>query len=134
MALTADQATEFLNTYGIEMPEFLLAAVLEMANSRNECLELNYSPAIITVLQSFLLGMFSLAQGGRMVTSQRAVNGASRSFQYKTTAELWRGMGSIIAKFDKNYCLTDIIPDDPSSINFVGIWVGKANTCMGGER
>jgi len=134
MALTAAQATEFLNTYGIEMPEFLLAAVLEMANSRNECLELNYSPAVITLLQSFLLGMFSLAQGGRMVTSQRAPNGAARSFQYKNTAELWRGMGGVLSKFDVHNCLTDIIPADPSNANFVGIWVGKAPTCMGGDR
>lgn len=134
MALTDDQALEFLDTYGIEVPEFLVAAVLEMTNSRNECLEANYGPAVVTLIQSYLLALFAVAQGGRLVTSQRAVNGASRSFQYKGTAELWRGMGGLLRKLDTKGCVTDIMPEDPSATAFVGMWVGKSNSCMGGPR
>lgn len=125
MALTEDQATEFLETYGIEVPEYLLLAVLALANSANDCLEANYQPEVVTLIQSYLLALFAVAQGGRLVTSQRAVNGASRSFQYKSTAELWRGMGGMIRMLDKENCATGMIPPDPSETTFVGMWIGK---------
>lgn len=133
MALTAEQAVEFLDTYGIEVPSFVLDAVLSIATSRDECLEANYPAPVVTLLQLYLLTLMGLSQGGRMVTSQRAVNGASRSFQYKTTGEVWKGVDSALRLLDTEGCLTDLIPVDPSQQAHVGLWVGVAG-CMEGRR
>lgn len=131
--MTKEQAIEFLDTYGIEVPDFLVDAILALATGADECLNLNYPPAVVILIQSYLLALFAVAQGGRLVTSQRAVNGASRSFSYKTTAELWRGMGGMIAMLDTKGCVTPIIPPDPSQTGFVGLWIGKGCS-MGGCR
>lgn len=128
--MTKDQALEFLDTYGIEVPDYLVDAILALASSRDECLNENYPPAVVTLIQSYLLALFAVAQGGRLVTSQRAVNGASRSFQYKSTAELWRGLTGMLMQLDTENCITGIIPVDPSQQAFVGIWVGKGG-CHG---
>lgn len=133
MAVTEDQAAEFLEAYGIEVPDIVLTAVVAMANSRNACLELHYTPEIITLIQSYLLALFAVAQGGRMVTSQRAVNGASRSFQYKSTSELWRGLGGLLATLDTEKCVAGIVPPNPEQTTFAGMWIGKG-CCMGGRR
>lgn len=131
--MTQDEAVEFLDTYGVEIPGVVLAAVLALANSRNACLEENYSPEVVTLIQCYLLGLFAVAQGGRMVTSQRAVNGASRSFQYKTTAELWKGMSNLLLMLDTEKCTEGLVPPDPTQTSFVGLWIGKG-CCMGKRR
>lgn len=131
--MTQDQAAEFLEAYGIEVPDLVLAAVLALANSRNTCLEANYTPETVTLIQSYLLALFAVAQGGRLVTSQRAVNGASRSFQYKTTDELWRGLGGLLALLDTEKCTNGLVPPNPAQTSYVGLWVGKG-CCMGGPR
>jgi len=131
--VTEEQATEFLEAYGIEVPDFVLAAVVALANSRNTCLEANYTPEVVTLIQSYLLALFAVAQGGRLVTSQRAVNGASRSFQYKTTDELWAGLGGMLRMLDTEKCIESIIPVNPAQKQFVGMWIGKG-CCMGTRR
>lgn len=129
--MTKEQAIEFLDTYGIEVPDFLVDAILALATSADECLNLNYPPAVVILIQSYLLALFAVAQGGRLVTSQRAVNGASRSFSYKSTSELWRGMGGMIAQLDTKGCVTSLIPPDPSQASFAGLWIGKGCSMSG---
>lgn len=131
--MTEEQASEFLDAYGIEVPDFVLAAVLALANSRNECLEASYTPEVVTLIQSYLLALFAVAQGGRLVTSQRAVNGASRSFQYKSTDELWTGLGGLLQMLDTEGCVKGIVPINPAQKQFAGMWVGKG-CCMGKRR
>lgn len=129
--MTKDQAIEFLDTYGIETPDYLIDAILELVDGPIECLQLNYGPGVVTMIQSYLLALIALAQGGRLVTSQRAVNGASRSFQYKTTQELWRGLVGMITQLDTKECTKGMIPDNPAQTGFIGVWVGKAACRVG---
>lgn len=123
--LTIQQAQEYLQTVGVELPEFLLAALLDEANSINECLEAHYPPGTATLIQLYLVGLMALAQGDRYISSQSAPNGASRSFRYQSFADRWRGLMSLLRNLDKHGCAVGITPADPTRTARAFIGVAK---------
>ncbi len=131
--ITTDQAKEYLESVGITLPDFILAALVEQANGIEECLSANYSPATALLIQMYLLGLMALGQGDRYISSQSAPSGASRSFRYQSFADRWSGSLSLLRGLDKNGCATALIPPDPSQKAFAGIWIGKGG-CMCGSR
>lgn len=89
--ITTEQAKEYLESVGITLPDFILQAIVEQANSIQECLDAHYPPATALLIQSYLLGLMALGQGDRYISSQTAPNGASRSFRYQSFADRWKG-------------------------------------------
>lgn len=61
--VTQEQAKEYLVSQGITLPDFILTALVEQANSIQECLDANYPPATALLIQMYLLGLMGLGQG-----------------------------------------------------------------------
>ncbi|AVX37827.1 DUF7370 family protein [Yersinia massiliensis] len=131
--LTAEQAKEYLATVGISLPSFVLDALVEQANSIQECLDANYTPATALLIQLYLIGLMGLGQGDKYISSQTAPSGASRSFRYQSFADRWNGSLSLLRSLDKHGCATAITPSNPSNAAFAGIWIGKGG-CMCGDK
>lgn len=131
--ITTEQAKEYLESVGITLPDFILAALVEQANSIQECLDANYPPATALLIQMYLLGLMGLGQGDRYISSQSAPSGASRSFRYGSFADRWKGSLSLLRGLDKHGCATSLIPPDPTNQAFAGIWIGKGS-CMCGDK
>lgn len=132
--ITTAQAKEYLESVGITLPDFILAALVEQANSIEECLNANYSPATALLIQMYLLGLMGLGQGDRYISSQSAPSGASRSFRYQSFADRWKGSMALLRGLDKNGCATALIPPDPTQQAFAGLWIAKGNCMCGGRK
>lgn len=132
--ITTAQAKEYLESVGITLPDFILAALVEQANSIEECLNANYSPATALLIQMYLLGLIGLGQGDRYISSQSAPSGASRSFRYQSFADRWKGSLALLRGLDKNGCATALIPPDPTQKAFAGLWIAKGGCMCGGRK
>lgn len=66
--ITTEQAKEYLESVGITLPDFILQAIVEQANSIQECLDAHYPPATALLIQSYLLGLMALGQGDRYIS------------------------------------------------------------------
>lgn len=129
--LTTAQAKEYLDSVGVSLPDFMLSALVDQANSIEACLTEHYTPGIATLIQCYLIGLMGLAQGDRYISSQTAPSGASRSFRYQSFADRWAGLLSLLRGLDKHGCATGLIPPDPTKKSYAGMWVATGG-CGGG--
>ncbi len=129
--VTIDQATQYLEGQGITLPDFVVTALVEQANTIEDCLSAHYTPATALLIQLYLLGLMGLGQGDKYISSQSAASGASRSFRYQSFADRWRGAMSLLRGLDKNGCATGLIPPDPTRAS-AGFWVATGGCMQGG--
>ena len=123
--ITDEQAKEYLASQGIDLPDFILTALVEQANSIQDCLDANYTPSTALLIQMYLLSLMGLGQGDKYISSQSAPSGASRSFRYQSFADRWRGATSLLRGLDKKGCANDLIPPDPTKTAHAGLWVAR---------
>lgn len=126
--ITSEQAKQYLQSQGIDTdstPDFIVDAWVEQANSIQACLDANYSANTALLIQCYLISLFAYAQSDKMLSSQTAPSGASRSFKYKNFADRWKGQLNLLRGLDKNGCASDLIPPDPTQSSYAGIWLGK---------
>lgn len=132
--ITPEQAKEYLTGQGIELPDFILTALVEQANSIQECLDANYPASTALLIQVYLIALMALGQGDKYISSQSAPSGASRSFRYQSFPDRWAGSLSLLRGLDKKGCANGLTPPDPSQKAFAGIWIGKGGCmCSGGN-
>lgn len=127
--LTIEQASEYLASAGVSVPEFILDAFVEQANSIEECLESNYSFEAVLLIQSYLVALMALGQGDKYISSQSAPSGASQSFRYASFGDRWNGLRASIRALDPKGCADALIPPNPNQKAFAGLWVSKG-TCQ----
>ena len=132
--VTQEQAKEYLVSQGISLPDFILSALVEQANSIQECLDANYPSATALLIQMYLLGLMGLGQSDKYISSQSAPSGASRSFRYGSFADRWKGSLGLLSGLDKNGCATALIPADPTQQAFAGLWVAKGGCMCRGRK
>ncbi|MGV2880128.1 hypothetical protein D9O29_08870 [Pantoea vagans] len=132
--VTKEQAKEYLVSQGITLPDFILTALVEQANSIQGCLDANYPAATALLIQMYLLGLMGLGQGDKYISSQSAPSGASRSFRYGSFADRWKGSLGLLRGLDKNGCATALIPADSTQQAFAGLWVAKGGCMCGGRK
>lgn len=132
--ITTEQAKEYLKSVGITLPDFILDALVDQANSIQECLDAHYPPATALLIQSYLLGLMALGQGDKYISSQTGPNGASRSFRYLSFTDRWKASLGLLRGLDKYGCATSLIPPDPTNTAFAGIWIGRGGCMCNGSR
>jgi len=126
MELTLEQAQQYLATLGITLPDFLLQILVGQANSIDACLiGAGYPNATALLIKLYLLGLLSIAQGDKYVSSETAPSGASRSYRYKSLGDSWRGVSGLLRGLDKAGCASDLIPPDPTGTAHAGLWIAK---------
>ena len=130
--ITPNEAKEYLNTVGVSLPDFLLAALIEQVNTIDDCLSAHYSEATALLIQCYLIGLMALGQGDRYVSSQTAPSGASQSFRYQSFSDRWSGLLSLLKGLDKHGCTVNLIPSDPTKKAYGGMKVVRAR-CMRGR-
>ncbi|MDV0558188.1 hypothetical protein [Citrobacter portucalensis] len=123
--VTLEQAKEYLQGQGITIPDFVLQALIDQANSIQECLDEHYPASTALLIQLYLLALMGLGQGDKYISSQTGPNGASRSFRYQSFPDRWKGALALLRGADKHGCANDLIPPDPTNTAFAGIWIGK---------
>lgn len=131
--VTQEQAKEYLVSQGISLPDFILSALVEQANSIQECLDANYPSATALLIQMYLLGLMGLGQGDKYISSQSAPSGASRSFRYGSFSDRWKGSLGLLRGLDKYGCATSLILANPTQQAFAGIWIARGG-CMCGNK
>ncbi|MGK9457892.1 DUF7370 family protein [Enterobacter ludwigii] len=132
--VTLEQAKEYLESQGITIPDFVLQALVDQANSIQECLDAHYPASTSLLIQLYLLALMGLGQGDKYISSQTAPSGASRSFRYQSFTDRWKASVNLLRGLDKYGCATSLIPADPTAAPaFAGIWIGKGG-CMCGDK
>ncbi len=133
--LREDQARQYLAAQGIDgVPDFVIAAWVELANSMQACLDEHYPAGVATLIQCYLLALMAYGQGDKYISSQSAASGASRSFRYQGFADRWRGMLALLRGLDTKGCATALIPPDPTQTAHGGLWIGKGGCMCGSGR
>ncbi|MEY0133575.1 hypothetical protein AB7V66_20610 [Providencia rettgeri] len=132
--ITKEQIKEDLAAQGISLPEFILDAFVEQANSIQECLDNHYSSATAILIQSCLISLMALSKGDKYISSQSAPNGASRSFRYQSFGDRWKAATSLLRGLDKYGCANELIPPDPTQTAHAGLWIAKGGCMCGGGR
>lgn len=128
--VTLGQAQEYLASVGVNLPEFLLVAVIDQVSSIESCLTANYPTNTALLIQLYLLGLIGLSQGDRYVSSQTAPSGASQSFRYQSVANRYNGLLGLLRGLDTHGCTNELIPPNPEGIKaYAGLWVTKNCGC-----
>lgn len=124
--ITEEQAKQYLESQGVDnVPDFIITAWVEQINSINDCLDANYTANTALLIQLYLLSLMAYAQSDKYISSQSAPNGASRSFKYKAFADKWKGQLGLLRGLDTNGCADGLIPDDPTTTSYAGIWISR---------
>ena len=111
--MTLDQAKQYLTAQGIELPDFIIEAMLAEIDERKECLDEHYSKSTVLLIYSYLLALMGLSQTQQFIASQSISGAVSRSFTYKDGANAWQGYLKLLKGLDKKGCIESLIPDDP---------------------
>lgn len=121
--ISLDQAKQYLASIGVSIPDFVLQLILDRFALAMPCLAEHYDAPTISLLLLYLVGVFGVVQGDRLVTSQSAPSGASQSYRYGTMTERYRGQVGPLAGLDTFGCLDALIPPLPGPN--AGMWLGK---------
>lgn len=114
--MTLDQAKQYLDSIGVTFPDFVIQAIIEQMQEKNDCLTSNYSPSTVILIYCYLLALIGGAQSG-MYLSSRSVSGvASQSFSFKDSGVLFRSQLALLRSLDKHGCMNDLIPADPFKV------------------
>lgn len=108
--ITLDQAKEYLSGYGAQIPDVLLQAIIDTVNAIEPCLDGHapaYTEAQKTMIMLYAIGVLALSAQTRIITSEHAPSGASRSFAHYTNAI--KSLKSSLAAMDKDGCTAGII-------------------------
>lgn len=126
--ITSEQAKQYLESQGIDTdttPDFIVDGWVELANSIQSCLDEHYRANSALLIQCYLISLMAYSQSDKMLSSQAAPNGASRSFRYKNFADRWKGQLNLLRKLDTHGCANELIPSDPTVTAYAGLWIGK---------
>jgi hypothetical protein len=69
--VTLEQAKEYLESQGITIPDFVLQALVDQANSIQECLDAHYPASTALLIQLYLLALMGLGQGDKYISARR---------------------------------------------------------------
>ncbi|HBN1391693.1 TPA: hypothetical protein L1V55_000708 [Escherichia coli] len=124
--VTTEQAREYLESQGIDLPDIILSLLVEQANSVNECLDANYPASTATLIQLYLIGLLGLTQANKYVSSHTGPNGASQSYRYVDFNKKLKAARTLLYSVDKYHCTAELIPADPEATAHAGLWIGKS--------
>ena len=125
---TLEQVQEYLRGIGINLPDFVVQAMLDQVSSIQMCLDgAGYSPATQLMIYLYLISLMSMVAYDRYISSQTAPSGASQSFRYNSFQDKYRGMKSALQALDTSGCTDSLVPAEPGAS--AGLWVSTGGKC-----
>jgi hypothetical protein len=110
--ITEAQALEYLETLGIGVPDFVLAAaVAAVAAREQQMIDAGYTAERQVLVQSMAVALVATTGPMRRLASQSAPSGASRSFKY-TDGDL-AALRRSLAALDAAGTVADLVGVDP---------------------
>lgn len=97
-----------------------IADFIEIVDGKDDCLDLNYSEAVIRQIKlSYVAIMCSSTSGGqKLIKSQRAPSGASQSFEYSKDTGL--NLKNKLESLDTAGCVTPLLPGSTFTVRASG--------------
>lgn len=124
--IAKERVIEYLETQGIELPEWLIDQLLVIIGTVSECLDAHYTPDVVALIQLYLIVLIASSQYSKYVSSQRAPSGASQSFRYTDGAAWWRGITNMLGMLDTHGCTASLVPESPYNEPHAALYVGKS--------
>lgn len=116
MAISVEDAREYLATQNIELPTIILNAIVAKVNRLDECF--NSDPAYpeedIVLLSAYLVALLGVMSADARIRSQQAPSGASQSFALSDIDERYKSYVGMIRDMDPKGCTAGIIPPNPA--------------------
>lgn len=126
MELTLAQARAYLASVGIQLPDMVLELLVQQANSLDPCMiGAGYPVAAQSLIKLYLIRLLGTVSGDRLVTSESAPSGASRSYRYGTLSDGYNSALRLLQSLDKSNCAGELIPPSPSA-GTAGLWISTA--------
>lgn len=113
--ITAAQAQEYIDgTLGISVPSFILDAAIEAVDECEQAMiDAGYSDATMTLVQSMAVTLVAAKGSPRVIASQGAPSGASRSF--KNDADALSKLRRALAGLDTAGTVSGVVGPDPAA-------------------
>lgn len=131
--ITKERAIEYLKMHGVTLPSSLLDDLLVLIATVDECLQENYPEEVAALIELYLLTLISFAQYSRYVSSERAPNGASRSYRFAGPRDAWDGIYNMLQALDPAGCTAKLVPESPYAQSHAALFVGVAYGGMCGR-
>lgn len=121
--ITFEELKKELKAQQINISDFLIESILELASSAEACMESHgYSDAKKLMITLYLCQIHALMSSDARITSQTAPSGASRSMKVLGVGERFKMLLGQIRLLDPFGCTTDLIPANPEA-SPAGLWV-----------
>lgn len=119
MAITFEEAQEYLSGQNIELPDIILRAIVAKVNRLDACFlgDPAYPEEDIILLSAYLVSLLSLLSADARIRSQTAPSGASQSFQLSAIDERYKSYVGMIGNLDPKGCAASVIPPNPAGSN-----------------
>lgn len=124
ITITVDQVREFLGSDYADVPTSTVETYICLVNKMDDCLDANYADDDCTqkAIKLNAIGHFVALSTGRVIKSQRAPSGASRSFEYMNKLEGLKmtAQGRILEMVDTASCFTSLFPSGSFGVAGLG--------------
>lgn len=123
--MTFDDVKQYLKGQGLEMPDFVLQAILDSVDTIDLCMNgAGYAAHTKTMIKLYLITLISLSQAMRYMSSASSPSGASISYSYTDPKTAFSNTLGLLRGLDKSGCATDLIPDFDTGKK-AGIWIAR---------
>lgn len=129
MAITIEDATEYLESIGVNLPAIIVRSMFGRLSSIDMCLNgAGYDEGTIDLIKLYLMSLFGLFGVDGQISSQTAPNGASQSFRFGSLGDRYRTITASLRSLDPSGCSESLIPKNPENAN-CGLWVSPGDEC-----
>lgn len=129
VVITVEQVREFMGSDYADVPTSTIETYICLVNKIDSCLDSNYPDDDCTqnAIKLNAIGHFTALGAGRVIKSQSAPSGASRSFEYMNKLEGLKmtAQGRILEMVDTASCFTNLFPSGSFGV------VGLGRKCKG---
>lgn len=127
VTITLEQAQEYLNEQGINLPDSFVTALITITSKADDCLDAHYTDDEQLIIRLTLLGILGSVQQTKYISSQTAPSGASQSFRLSSLLDSYRGLKSLLSILDPYGCTSGLVPAEPGAS--AGLWVSTGGKC-----
>lgn len=114
MAITVEEAQEYLDSAQIVLPEIIVKLLVDRANSIEQCLVgAGHDAGTVTLILLTIMKLMASLNADAKIASQTSPSGAARSFRYAELGQVWKSLTGFLRQMDTTGCAAGLIPPNP---------------------